>query len=176
MYKNLPASTLELWYTEFMIIFINGSINSGKSTVSDALVKKLPNTALIEIDSLRDMIGWMPLMESIPINLENAVSVIRNFVKRNLNVIVAYPLSQKNYDYLVENLKDLNSKIYAFTLSPKLEKVLTNRGTRNLTDWEKGRIPQQYEKGIHNPSFGKIIDTSEQTVEETVGVILEALK
>jgi adenylate kinase family enzyme len=158
-----------------MIILINGTVNAGKSTVSKLLAKELPNTAFIEVDVLREMIDWMPLTESIPVNLENALSITKNFVKRNLNVVIAYPLSQKNYDYITENLSDLDIKIYVFTLSPKIEKALNNRGTRELTDWEINRIHQQYERGINNPSFGEIIDNSDLIPEETVKVILKSL-
>ena len=71
-----------------MIIFLNGSINAGKSTVAKLLAKELPNTALIEIDTLREMISWMPIDKAIPLNLKNAVSVIRNFAEEGLDVIV----------------------------------------------------------------------------------------
>lgn len=155
-----------------MIIFLNGSINAGKSTVAKILAKKLSNVALLEIDALREMIEWMPIDQAVPINLENAISVIKNFSKRNLNVIVPYPLSQKNYDYMIENLKDLEAKIYFFTLAPRIEKALTNRGTRELDDWERERIQHHYNIGITNPTFGKIIDNSEQTPEETADYIL----
>jgi cytidylate kinase len=155
-----------------MIIFLNGSINAGKSTVAKILAKKLSDVALLEIDALRDMIEWMPIDQAVPINLENTISVIKNFSKRNLNVIVPYPLSQKNYDYMIENLKDLETKIYFFTLAPKIEKTLTNRGTRELDDWERARIKHHYDIGITNPTFGEIIDNSEQTPEETAGYIL----
>ncbi|MCX6787183.1 MAG: hypothetical protein NTY93_01515 [Candidatus Kaiserbacteria bacterium] len=159
-----------------MIIFLNGSINAGKSTVAKLLTKELPNTALVEIDAFHEMIDWMPIDQSIPLNLENAVSVITNFAKKNLNVIIPYPLSQKNYNFLMENLKDLSSDIYVFTLAPQLGKALTNRGTRELDDWEKERIKHHYNIGIHNPTFGEIIDNSEQLPEETVKYILEKIK
>ena len=155
-----------------MIIFLNGSINAGKTTVAKILAKKLSDVALLEIDALRNMIDWMPIDQAVPINLENAISVIKNFSKRNLNVIVPYPLSQKNYDYMTENLKDLETKIYFFTLAPKIEKALTNRGTRELDDWERERIQHHYNIGITNPTFGEIIDNSEQTPEETADYIL----
>lgn len=158
-----------------MIIFLNGSINAGKSTVAKLLVKKLPNTALIEIDALREMINWMPIDKAVPLNLENAVSVIKNFVKEGLDVIVPYPLSEKNYDYMTANLRDLATNIHVFTLDPKLEKAVTNRGTRELNDWERERIRHHYDIGIHNPSFGEIIDTSGQTPEETAEYILSRL-
>lgn len=155
-----------------MIIFLNGSINAGKTTVAKILAKKLSRTALLEIDALREMIDWMPIDQAVPINLENAVSVIKNFSKNGLNVIIPYPLSQKNYDYVLNKLKDLNDKIYIFTLAPKIEKALINRGTRELDDWERERIKYHYEIGIHQPSFGEVIDNSEQTPEETSDCII----
>jgi len=158
-----------------MIIFINGSINSGKSTIAKLLVKKLPKNALVEIDVFHEMIEWMPIDEAIPVNLENALTTIRNFIARDLNVIVPYPLSQKNFDYFTAGLKDLDIETHVFTLAPKLEKVLTNRGTRELTDWEKQRIQHHYDVGIHKPNFGEIIDNTDQTPEETVGLILSRL-
>ncbi len=158
-----------------MIIFLNGSINSGKSTVGKLLAKELTNSALVEIDTFHEMIEWMPITEAIPLNLENAVSVISNFVKNDMNVIVPYPLSQKNYDYMIDNLKDLGKKMYVFTLDPKLDNAVTNRGTRELNDWERERIKHHYDIGIHKPSFGEIIDNSNQTPEETAKLILSKI-
>ena len=159
-----------------MIIFLNGSINAGKSTAAKILATKIPSVALVEIDALRDMIGWMPIDKAVSINLENAVSVIKNFSKNGLNVIVPYPLSQKNYDYVMNELKGMNTKIYVFTLAPKLEKALTNRGTRKLNDGERERIQHHYKIGIHSPSFGEVIDNSEQTPEETAECIMKMIQ
>ena len=66
-----------------MIIFLNGSINSGKTTVAKILTRELPDSALVEIDAFHEMIEWMPIDQAVPINLENAVSVIKNFTKRD---------------------------------------------------------------------------------------------
>lgn len=159
-----------------MIIFINGSINSGKTTVAKILFKELPNFALVEIDAFHEMINWMPISQSVPINLENAVSVIKNFKKKGIGVIVPYPLSQKNYDYMMDELKDVDTKIYVFTLSPKLDKALTNRGERELTNEEKDRIKYHYDIRIHAPKFGEVIDNSEQTPGETAKLILDKIK
>lgn len=156
-----------------MIIFLNGSINAGKTTVAKILAKKILNTALVEVDALREMISWMPIDQAVPINLKNAVSIIKNFVNKKFNVIVPYPLSQGNYDYVINELKDLDTKIYFFTLTPKLEKILTNRGERELNDWERERIKHHYGVGINNPSFGIIIDNTDQKPEETVEEILK---
>ena len=62
--------------------------------------------------------------------------------------------------------------MYFFTLAPKLETILTNRGSRELNDLERERIKHHYDIGIHNPSFGIIIDNTNQTPEETTKDIL----
>jgi len=90
-------------------------------------------------------------------------------------VIVPYPLLKKNYKFLIENLKDANQQIYFFTLNPKLEIVLKNRGERKLTDWEKERIKHHYQIGINKPEFGEIIDNSSQAPEQTALIVLEKI-
>jgi adenylate kinase family enzyme len=151
-----------------MIIFINGPINSGKSTVAKLLAERLPKTALIEVDRFHEFIEWMPIGEAVPLNLKNATSVIKNFSEVGLNVVVPYPLSKKNYDWLMRELESLHEKIFVFTLSPPLEVALTDRGERKLTEQERERIKYHYEIGINNPEFGVVIDNSMQTPVETV--------
>jgi hypothetical protein len=158
-----------------VIIFLNGSINAGKTTVAKILAKELPNVALVEIDALHQMIDWMPIDQAVPINLENAVSVIKCFSKRGLGAIVPYPLSEDDYSYLMNELKDIDTSIHVFTLAPKLEFALTNRGTRELEDRERDRIRHHYRIAIHAPSFGEVIDNSEQTPEDTANYILTKL-
>jgi len=158
-----------------MIIFINGSINSGKSTIAKILADRLGKVALVEVDSLRKFIDWMSIDKSIPINLENAVSVIKNFVKHNIDVVIPYPLSIDNYKNLIKNLKEYKDKIHVFTLSPKLKVALKNRGPRELSNQEKERIRHHYDIGIPNPDFGVIIDNSNETPEETTEKILKII-
>ena len=161
--------------SDFVIILINGSINSGKSTVAKLIANKLKQSALIEIDSFHEMIEWMPIDKAIPLNLKNAVSVIKNFSENKINSIVPYPLSEKNYKYLIDSLKSTGERIELFTLAPRLEQVLKNRGKREITEWEKERIKHHYKIGIPKLSFGDIIDNTNQTPEETAEKILKSL-
>ena len=159
-----------------MIILLNGSINSGKTTVSKQIVRLLPRTAHVEVDDLREFIRWMPLDESIPLNLQNAVAVTRNFVAYGLNAVLSYPLGQHHYDYLMCELIPLGVPIHCVTLNPDLAVALTNRGTRKLTDWELDKIPRQYKDGRNSPPFGIVIDNTRQTPEDTARQILEHVK
>ncbi len=158
-----------------MIIFLNGPINAGKSTVAKLLAEKIPNSAIVEIDALRDMIPWMPIDQAVPINLENAAAVIRNFTKYSISCIVPYPLSEKNCAYMTRALADIETPIHYFTLAPSIETALSGRGSRKLDDAERERIKYHYSIGIHAPSFGTIIDNSNQTPEETAREILEKI-
>ena len=158
-----------------MIIFINGTISSGKTTIAKLLQKNIPNTAVVEIDALRSFVSEMSLEESIPLNLENAVSVIKNFVSKDLNVVVPYPLSEKNYNYFIENLDKLKTKMLVFTLNPNPDVLIKSKRGRKLNSWEKERIQHHTKMGLTNPSFGQIIDNTNQTPEETVKIILNSL-
>jgi len=156
-----------------MIIFINGSINAGKSTVAKILAGKIPNTANVEIDNLRHFIHWLEIDKAVPINLENAVLVINNFAKHGFNVVVPYPLSQKNYEYLKKEIKGNN--LYFFTLSPDIKKAQSDTRDRVLTQRERDRIKYHYDIGIPRPTFGKIIDNTSQTPDETAEKIISLL-
>lgn len=158
-----------------MIIFISGSINAGKTTIAKILAQKIPNTANVEIDSLRDFIDWLKIDKAVPISLENALLVIKNFVKHGYNIVVPYPLSQKNYEYLKNQLNDYANELFFFTLAPDIKKAQTNTGNRKLTQWERDRIQHHYDIGIPKPSFGKIIDNIKQTPNETANEILNYL-
>lgn len=154
-----------------MIIFLSGSINSGKTTTAKLLVKAIPRSAHIEIDDLRAMVSWMPLEESIPLNLKNALSLTLNFIKEEMNVVVTYPLSRDEYEYFNKNLP-LEIQRFFFTLNPRLDHALTNRGDRELTELEIERINYHYKTGVNDPGFGITIDNTMQTPEETLNDIL----
>ena len=155
-----------------MIILLSGSINAGKTTVSKQIVRLLPRTAHVEVDYLREFIRWMPLDEAIPLNLQNAAAVTRNFASYGLNVVLSYPLPQDDYDYLMREMTPLGVPIHCFTLNPDLAAALTDRGTRALTEWEMERIPYHYETGINSPPFGIVIDNTRQAPEETAREIV----
>lgn len=154
-----------------IIVFISGSINSGKTTLARLLKDHIPNCAHIEVDDLRAMINWMTLEESIPLNLKNTLSITKNFIEKNISVIISYPLSRSEYEFFNRNLPEDIDRFF-FTLNPKLEYALSNRGTRELNEGETQRIKYHYKSGINNPGFGITIDNTIQTPEETLNEIL----
>jgi len=158
-----------------MIILLNGSINAGKSTVAKLLAQKLSDSIVVEPDDF-DKKRDLPLDKRFKRNLADALVAVKAVVRVGKSCIVPYPLSQRSYDFVVDELKDLDQKIFAFTLNPGLEIASVNRGTRELTSWERDRIKIHHDTGIHQPKFGVIIDSSRQTSEETAEEIFGMLK
>jgi len=158
-----------------MIIILNGSINAGKSTIAKLLAQKLPNSVIVEPDDF-DKESGLSLDKRFRRNLEEALVVVKTETRAGRNCIVPYPLSQHSYDFVVNELRDLNQKIFAFTLNPGLEVASGNRGARELTKWERDRVKVHHDTGIHQPKFGVIIENNHQTPEETAEEIFEILK
>lgn len=159
-----------------MILILNGPINSGKTTIAKILSKKIPNTAHIEVDDIREFIEWMENKDAWRISFDAALSVAKEFIKNNLNVIITYHISDKGFETIKDNLESLNKDIFAFTLLPKIDNLLINRGNRELNDWEKQRIQETHQLKKHVVHYGETIDNSNQTQEQTAEYILNRIQ
>ncbi len=159
------------------IIIINGSRNAGKTTVGTIVSESLEKTAFIDIDVMRDFVPFLLLKESIPLNLENAVSVARNILQKNMNIVMVYPLYQHERDFLEENLQQSSVKIFFFTLRPSLATALSNRG-RAITKDDKKRIREMYAEGgeCNGNHLGIVIDNTKLSPRETAREILHHIE
>ena len=157
-----------------MVIFIAGSLGSGKSTTAKELKKLIKKSIILEPDVIRSFIKEIPIDKAVPVILEAMLCVIKIFYKKGFTIIVPYPLSKQNFLYLNANLR--NTKKHFFVLNPRMEKISNGRGKRKLSDGEIKRIKHHYEIGINNPSFGINIDNSFRTPKEVAREILKNLK
>ncbi len=155
-----------------MIIFLSGSINSGKSTIAKILIKRMPDCVNLEVDKICEFVDHIEKEEIEDIIFENVISLIKDYVKHGLNVIVSYPLSNGRFDYLESQLKENDSSIYLFTLNPRLEIAMSERGERRAKTIDSERVKFHYEIGINKLDKGINIDNSNQTPEETIDEIL----
>ena len=101
------------------LIFVSGSINSGKSTVSRCLTELL-RSAHVQGDALRHFVTWLPLGEAIPITEQNIAAVSKAFLLAGLDVVIDYPFYKPDYERLCEILSGSATSIHAFILSPPL--------------------------------------------------------
>ena len=164
------------------IVNINGPINSGKSTVSKLLIKKIDNSLFVEVDDLlsdeeQEALGLY--MEAGWDERTRRLNILVNEYKKTKQydmIVFAYPISQNLYEEW-KSFEDETTSFVNITLAPSLDVCLKNRGERELEEWEINRIKKMYDEGYHKRDFADlIIDNSKQTPKETVEVILEFLR
>jgi len=158
-----------------MILLLHGSINAGKTTIAQSIVARGIHFSHIEVDSLRNFIKWMPLEDTIELNIKNAIQIAKNFDEHNIHSIISYPLSDDNFVTITTQLKGTGIEVHAITLYPGLDTLKSNRGNRELSEWELHRIDELHNMALTQPSFGMSIDNSKQTIEETTACVLRAI-
>jgi len=155
-----------------MLVFISGSINSGKTTTSKALAKKL-EAELVNVDDLNDTIPNFNLATDLDKSMDLAIRTINDYTEQGKDVVANYVVRQRDFDRF-ENEITAQPQIVV-TLAPRLEVAQGKRGDRELSEWEVSRVKHHYDTGIASPNFGYFIDNSELTVDETVDQILKII-
>lgn len=153
-----------------MLVFLSGSINSGKTATSKALAERL-GAVFINVDDLNDTIPNFNLATDLDKSMDLAIQTINNHLDKGKDVVANYVLRQKDFNRLKREVN--TDKKYVITLAPRLEIAQSQRGERKLTEWEVQRIKHHYDIGIANPKFGHIINNSDLTIGETVDAILK---
>lgn len=156
-----------------MVIYIDGPINAGKTTVSRLLAQRLADTVHIEVDDLRHFAECLTLDEAIPFALEDAIMLTQNWVRRGFSVVVSWPIGAQDHRQFAQAVTTLDAELHTFTLLPRQEICLSNRGARPLTIKEIDRIHQMYAWRREQGSVGTLIDNSEQTPDQTVDTIIQ---
>ncbi|MCA9332170.1 ATP/GTP-binding protein [Candidatus Saccharibacteria bacterium] len=156
-----------------MLIFISGSINSGKTTTCNALAKRLGAKA-VNVDDLNDQIPNFNLATDLDKSMDVAIATINRHLDKGHNVVANYVLRKKDFDRFENEIH--TKEQYIITLAPQLSVATSQRGDRVLSDWEVQRVHHHYKTGIASPEFGHIIDNSTLTVNQTVDRILEIIK
>lgn len=156
-----------------MLVFISGSINSGKTTTSKALAKTL-GAEFVNVDDLNDTIPNFNLATDLDKSMDLAIKTINDYSKQGKDVVANYVVRQKDFDRF-ENEIETQPQI-VITLAPRLEVAQSKRGGRELSEWEVSRIKHHYDTGIASPKFGYVIDNSILTIDETVDSILNIIK
>jgi len=155
-----------------MLVFISGSINSGKTTTSKALADKI-GAAFVNVDDLNDTIPNFNLATDLDKSMDLAIKTINEITRHGRDVVANYVVRQSDYDRF-DNEIETHPQI-VITLAPRLEVAQGKRGDRELSEWEVSRVKHHYDTGIASPEFGHIIDNSEMTIDQTVDRIVEII-
>ena len=158
-------------------IWISGSINSGKSTIAKLLSDKIPNGINIELDLLSHFDNKLSIENKANFIIQDALDLARNWLNRNRLPILNWPIWGEGSEFMIAYAKQLKIEPVIINLIPNIEIVKTNRGERELTEWELNRIDYMHQTGnINNPAYGFCIDNGHLTPDETVEIIIRTLK
>lgn len=153
-----------------MLIFISGSINSGKTTTGKLLADRI-GAAFINVDDLNDTIPNFNLATDLDKSMDLAIQTINNYTRQGRNVVANYVVRQEDFNRFEHEIEAQPQIV--ITLAPRLDVAQSKRGDRKLSDWEVSRIKHHYDTGIASPKFGHIIDNSDLTLEDTVDHIMK---
>lgn len=151
-----------------MIIWLDGPINAGKTTVATRLAALRPRTIHIEVDELRHFADCLTLEECSPFCIEDSAALSRRWLDRGFDVVLSWPVSIENLDRFQQQVPET---VHVFTLLPRKEVALSKREDRELSETERARIEYMYSAMFSRPA-GTVIDNSDQSVEKTVERII----
>ncbi len=147
-------------------------MNSGKTTVGKLLASRL-GYKFLDFDDISEKMINFNLNKDLPEVINIGIKRINDLVNDGKNIVAVFVVRRNDYKKLIT---EVNDEIKFVTLAPRLKIAMTNRGTRELSEWHKGRVKYHYKTGIASPDFGIIIDNSSTKPEETVDKICYALE
>jgi hypothetical protein len=153
------------------VIHINGPINSGKSTVGQALSRLLPDAVFVDGDD-HDAPDDAPLTARVQAALRRLEAHIAG--ARGCYLVAAYPY-QASYKRLEAASEARGARFLVLTLAPPVEVALTDRGTRKLSPEEKERIVEMYQEGYHARPFSSLVLDTAGLTPHQAGMMARAM-
>lgn len=147
-----------------LVIVLNGSVNSGKTTTGRALAEMLPGAVFIDGDD-HGVPSSVPFDEMIELSLDWLVTKI---VEATASILViARPLRDSDFARLQSVAKTCGAELVVVTLAPPLIIAGADRGDRKLDAWERNRVPEMYAEGYANRGFSDLVITKMVSPEMT---------
>lgn len=139
-----------------IVIVLNGSINSGKTTTGQALATLLPGARFIDGDDhgIPDSVPFQQMIDRAVLWVADQITAATEPV-----LVIAYPMRDSDFARLQSACAARSGRLFVATLAPPLAVALTNRGTRELDDGERDRIHEMYAEGYPTRTFSDIIIT-----------------
>ncbi len=163
------------------LISISGSVHAGKTTISRMIAAKMPNAFYIDGDMVTAWVGegysgTATIDNILPEAHERLIELIKPGLRSGVDVIVDYFFSDETRRQILEALHGINFEAKWFLLKPDIEKVLQGSATRpELNEWEIERIKYHYSDQFVITELAKVIDSTDQTPEETLKEMMEGL-
>jgi len=172
-HRSLRRREAKFTLHEPVVLYLNGPINSGKSSIGRALAALLPGAVFLEGDD-HGLPASLPREKRWAGALQRIATAIATSKAHWL--VVAYPLDEAAYRTLCAACAARGARLRVVTLAPPLEVALTERGGRALSEAERRRIPEMYAEGYADRPFSEqVFDPSGQTPAESARKLAELL-
>lgn len=112
------------------IFFVTGPCGVGKSTIAKMIASNMKSSALIEGDSIYNMViggnvkPWKDDGTYLELFWDNVVDLIENFLKRNINVILDYIIYPEHLKKITSIFKEKNVNIKYIVLMADKNTIL----------------------------------------------------
>ncbi len=136
------------------VIWLNGTIGSGKTAVGKEVARLLPGARFLDGDDYAGPAGlpnarrWRMAVEAL------LRAILRRGACRTL--VVAYPLDGATCRRLRAACATARRGLLIANLAPPLRLTLQGRGGRTLTAWERARLRAMRSEGYHRRPFATV--------------------
>ena len=133
------------------MVWLNGTVGSGKSAVGQALAAVLPGAAYLDGDHLAGR-SYPPRAAAWRAAHDALLRLVARSGRARF-LVVAYPLRVPDYVRLRAACGRAGRRLVVVTLAPPLQVVLRGRGTRVLDAAERKRVREMRSEGYHRRRF-----------------------
>lgn len=164
------------------IYIITGIMASGKSTIAEALARKLEKSVHVHGDIFRKMIknGREEMSENpseealsqLDMRYEITAQVVKDYFDNGFNVVVQDNYLGERLSYFINLLEEYPVKL--IVLCPDIKTIEKRELARNKTGYKGFSVEGLYNMFMETtPRIGFWLDNSNITIEETVEEILK---
>ncbi len=151
---KFSAPTMAKRQAPMSVIWLNGTIGSGKSAVGAALAHLIPYARYLDGD---DYVGSEGLPNVRPWRMA-VDALLRAIIQlgRFKTLVIAYPLDVRDYSRLRAACGKARRGLLVVNLAPPLNMILRGRGGRLLEPWERNRVRVMRSEGYHRRPFASL--------------------
>lgn len=167
-----------------MILALTGPTGSGKSTISEAIARKLDKCVTIDADHIKHMIvsgfyrdntnagGWS--FSEWALVGESIGLLAKNFCNKGFDVVINGYIDEPGWSALEELIKLDNKILLLSDIETNTSRDAGRDRALRMGDESVAQHQSYFRSSIYYEDF-TVLDTTDQTVQETVSAILEVL-
>jgi chloramphenicol 3-O-phosphotransferase len=165
------------------LILITGAMAAGKSTVAQHLAERMDRSVHLRGDVFRRMVvngrvdmssePSLPAMNQLMLRYRAAAETAKLYVDAGFSVVYQDVIVGPVLDSVAQMFAGFS--LHVVVLCPTPETIAAREAARDKQGYTKVTITQLQQALADTPRIGLWIDSSNQTVEETVDAILDGL-